>query len=80
MIGGWRPTVGREVAEAGPQRDDERQDRRQAALEAARRAHTDQGQEEQAQVERPRVDEQSIESYRVSRRPNSLNQATSACS
>ena len=61
MIGGWRPTVGREVAEAGPQRDDERQDRRQAALEAARRAHTDQGPDEQAQVERPRVDEQSIE-------------------
>ena len=39
VIGGWRPTVAREVAEAGPQRDDARQDRRQAALEAARRAH-----------------------------------------
>ena len=31
VIGGWRPTVAREVAEAGPQRDDERQDRRRAA-------------------------------------------------
>ena len=45
MIGGGRPTVARAVAEAGPQRDDERQDRRQVALEAARRAHPDQGPE-----------------------------------
>ena len=34
VIGGWRPTVAREVADTGPQRGDERPDRRQAALEA----------------------------------------------
>ena len=50
-----------EVDETCPQRDDERQDRRHASLEAARRAHPDQCSHEQAHVERPRVDEQSLE-------------------
>ena len=61
VIGGWRLTVAPEVAETGPQREDERQDGRHAPLEPARRAHADQGPHEQAQVAGPRVDEQSFE-------------------
>ena len=61
MIDEWRVERAPAVDETCPQRDDDRQDRHHASLEAARRAHPDQRAHEQAQVERPRVDEQSLE-------------------
>ena len=65
VIAGWCVIVTPEVDNACPQGDDECPDRRQAPLEAARRADADQCPHEEAQVEGACLDEQAFEDVRM---------------
>ena len=65
VIAGWCVIVTPEVDNAYPQGDDECPDRRQAPLEAARRADADQCPHEEAHVEGACLDEEAFEDVRM---------------
>ena len=57
LIVGWRVVVAPAALPARPQRDDERHNRRQVALQAPRRADADERPHQEAQIEAADMDE-----------------------